>query len=252
MFCGKCGAPMPDGSGFCPACGAAVPAGAESSGGASRVDDLAGQTALPEGIVMDETGVLHWEYVQNMWTNPVHLYLLLKIFFIVGTCVLAIICTMGGIFGDFSISDMVFACAFIYGICLVLCLLGVAFVNLLHGGRNYYEFVMGAEGVMHIANRKSFAKVERLMDVCAVIGTLTGDDNMVGASMAGRNNTYAMKFADVKKIREHRQNDYIEIYENLFNYNHIYSYPHQYDFVLNYIRAHCVLSPIPPRCNTSS
>ena len=146
MFCGKCGAPMPDGSGFCPACGAAVPAGAESSGGASRVDDLAGQTALPEGIVMDETGVLHWEYVQNMWTNPVHLYLLLKIFFIVGTCVLAIICTMGGIFGDFSISDMVFACAFIYGICLVLCLLGVAFVNLLHGGRNYYEFVMGAEG----------------------------------------------------------------------------------------------------------
>ena len=42
--------------------------------GMSKGDDL------PEGISMDETGVLEWEYVQNMWANPVHLYLLLKIY----------------------------------------------------------------------------------------------------------------------------------------------------------------------------
>ena len=31
--------------------------------GMSKGDDL------PEGISMDETGVLEWEYVQNMWAN---------------------------------------------------------------------------------------------------------------------------------------------------------------------------------------
>lgn len=244
MFCTNCGKALGDGAQYCSACGAAVqgavPVEAESPGGAGCGNDRAGLSALPEGIVMDETGVLHWEYVQNMWKNPVHLYLLLKIFFVVATCVLVIISVMGALVGSFQLKDIVFACALIYGTCLVLCLLGVAFVNLFHGGRNYYEFVMGAEGVMHIANRKNFAKVERLMDAGAVIGTLTGDANMVGASMAGRNNTYAMKFAEVKEIHEHRQNDYIELYESLFSYNHIYAYPHQYDFVLNYIKARCL------------
>lgn len=92
---------------------------------------------------------------------------------------------------------------------------------------------------MHIANRKTFKKIERLMDAGAVIGAVTGDANMVGASLAGRSNTYAMKFDDVKKINEHRRNDYIEIYGGLFNYNHIYVYPHQYEFVLGYIKARC-------------
>ena len=57
--------------------------------------------------------------------------------------------------------------------------------------------------------------------------------------LAGRSNTYAMRFDDVKKINEHRRNDYIEIYGGLFNYNHIYVYPHQYEFVLGYIKARC-------------
>ena len=48
-----------------------------------------------------------------------------------------------------------------------------------------------------------------------------------------------MRFDDVKKINEHRRNDYIEIYGGLFNYNHIYVYPHQYEFVLGYIKARC-------------
>ena len=201
--------------------------------GMSKGDDL------PEGISVDETGVLEWEYVQNMWANPVHLYLLLKILMIVDTCILVLICIIGAVVADIEPGDMLFACGLIYGISLVLCLLGVAFVNLLHGGKNYYEFAMGAEGVMHVANRKTFDRVAKLMDAAAVIGTATGDANMVGASMAGRSNTCTMKFDEVKKINEHRKNDYIEIYSGLFNYNHIYAYPHQYEFVLGYIRAHC-------------
>lgn len=155
------------------------------------------------------------------------------------TCVLAFIGIIGVLVADFTFWDVLFACALIYGTSFVLCLLGVALVNLYHGGKNYYEFVMGEEGVMHIANRKTFQKIERLMDAGAVIGTVTGDANMVGASLTGRSNTYAMKFSEVKKIYEHRANDYIEIYGELFNYNHIYAYPHQYDFVLGYIKAHC-------------
>lgn len=223
MFCTNCGQELSPGASFCPECGTAV----------------ASQAGLPEGIVSDETGVLQWEYEQNMWTNPVHLYLLLKLFFIVSTCVLAFIGIIGVLVADFTFGDVLFACALIYGTSFVLCLLGVAFVNLYHGGKNYYEFVMGEEGVMHIANRKTFQKIERLMDAGAVIGTVTGDANMVGASLTGRSNTYAMKFSEVKKIYEHRANDYIEIYGGLFNYNHIYAYPHQYDFVLGYIKAHC-------------
>lgn len=229
MFCANCGQELPAGASFCPSCGMAA-----GQGGRVSVTQ-----ELPEGIIIDESGILQWEYVQNMWTNPVHMYLLLKIFFIVATCVMGIICLMGGVFGDLDMRDMVFACGLIYGTCLLLCLLGVLAVNLLHGGKNYYEFVMGEEGVMHIANRKHSERLEKLMDVAFLVGVATEDPNMVGASMAGRNNAYAMKFSDVKKINEHRSNDYIEIYESMFSYNHIYAYPHQYDFVLNYIRVHC-------------
>ena len=224
MYCVNCGQELAEGASVCPGCGMVA---------------ATWQGDLPEGIYRDKEGLMQWEYELNMWKNPVHLYMLVKTAFIADAFVMAIFCMIVGLSADMGLEDILSACAYICGGSLVLCLLGTLVVNIFLGGRIYQEFIMGEDGFMTVTSRKTYKRLGRFMQTGAVAGTLAWDANMVRASMDGRCNTFAVKFSELKKINEHRKNDCIEVYGDLSNYNQIYAYPHQYDFVLGYIKAHC-------------
>lgn len=242
MFCPNCGNQIPDGSKFCGACGAPL---GEEPDGTERV--LTQDPSLPEGIFRDDSGTYHWVYHLDMLRNPVLLLVLLKIMlYICGGIGLAIFLLTWLNHNTFAEAAKGFAIVFfgIGGFLALITCFSYWIVIKMHGGSYMVEHLMTEDRIEHLQTQEEREQSRKLEAFVFVLGMLSDDPGAMGLAM-GAQEEMTSRYADVKKIAAARKHDLIKV-NNVLQHNHIYAYPHQYEFVWSYLTEHCPGAKIKP------
>jgi len=220
MYCKNCGAKIEDDAVFCPSCGAKLNAPAQAKPSAN----------LPEGISQDDEGYYHWVYIESMWQNPTALFIILKIFLFVMLFLMVIIMISSG---DFASTFLMFLA--LYAVLAVISVIAYAIVALMHKGQNIVLHTMTPDYVMYEQTEDEEKLSKNIAMTVAILNALASKRN--GAAFAAAQTSLVSNYSDVKKIIATKGN--IIKVNNVLQHNMIYAYPHQYDFVFNYIVDHC-------------
>ena len=151
----------------------------------------------------------------------------------------AIVILIAGVAGGFKMKNLLMLGGGLALGAIVLSLIGYAIFAAISGGKYNMLFHMDDDCVVHVQMPKEAERGDAISDVAGVVGVLTGNLTLMGTSMAqyGRH-TMTSTFANVKSITQDRAHDLIKIRAGV-EFNQIYAYPAQYDFVLSYIANHC-------------
>lgn len=241
MFCPNCGTQLPDGSRFCTGCGTALHT-SESAGTQSSAEEsvLQQDPSLPEGIFRDDQGAYHWVYHLDMKKNPVPLFMLFKIVF--GSCAFTgVFVSPVALLNGSALSEALTAFAItVFGIGGALLLLTwIVWCILLpiHGSQYSVEHLMSEDRVEHLQTQEEQVQSSRMKKVVFVLALLSDDPSSVGMAVGAQEHLIS-SYRDVRKITAEPRHDLIKVV-NLLQHNHIYAYPHQYEFVWSYLTSHC-------------
>ena len=233
MFCPNCGNQIPDNAQFCPDCGAAAeqpPAEAALTQGPD----------LPEGIFRDESGAYHWVYHLNMKKNPVLLIILIKL----EACIcggMAVIIFFATLLNHNTLAESLkgfFIVLFgIGGFLVLITYISWMMVMKINGYNYTVEHLMTEERVDHLQTHEAREKSQKMKLAIFILGMLSDDPSSMGLAMGGQEEM-SSDFAGVKKIIAARRHDLIKL-NSVLQQNHIYAYPHQYEFVWSHITSHC-------------
>ena len=184
----------------------------------------------------DENGIYRWRHSVNLYRNPGILWLLCKVFGgIFAGCML-----FGLFLADFKVSlagVMWASIGFVVMIAIVT--LSYYVYALIQGGRYTWDFEMDEKGVNAVQAPNEAKRNKALGLVVAAMGVATGNATQmgVGATVASRNGMYS-EFESVGTIKADRRHNTIHIRNGLFH-NQIFASDGDFDFVLEYIVAHC-------------
>ena len=196
-----------------------------------------GAQLLPgSSIVLDKDGKYHWYYEVNMFRNTAILGTVLKIF--------------GGIILVMWLLDLIFSgfediwavtkvMLLIFAGFVVLSLLGYAVVAGMYGGKYCVLFEMDDKGVSHAQLPKQFKKAQVMGFLTAMAG---GTPTAAGAGIlaASRNSLYTA-FEKVRSIKPLPRQHLIKVNAPMSK-NQVYVEDQDYQFVLDFIRSHCLQS----------
>lgn len=198
------------------------------------------ENSLPQGVTIDDHGMMRWVYEMNMWKNPTVLITIGKVLLIASLApsILMFFLTsfedglMAGISVFFQIEVI------IIGIILGLLIIAYPLVSVINGGKYCVVFEMNAHGINHIQIQKQFKKNQVLAMITTVAGALSGSPQTAGAGLmaASRQHLYS-PFSSTKKLVLKPKRHVIYINE-ILKHNQIYANDAQYDFVANYIKEH--------------
>lgn len=196
--------------------------------------------SLPEGIFRDSNGAFHWQYELNMITNPVILFLIIKLFF--GVCFgvgLMMALMMIIVDGDFedAIKTLLIVTFGIGGLMVVIGVIAYFIIVAIKGGKYTVVHTMDETSVQHLQTPAEKDQSKKMRTLLFVMGMLSDSPSAVGLSMGARDEMES-EYKDVKKVIASRRQDLIKV-NNVLQHNHIYAYPHQYEFVFNFIASHC-------------
>ena len=196
--------------------------------------------SLPEGIFRDSNGAFHWQYELNMITNPVILFLIIKLFF--GVCFgvgLMMALMMIIVDGDFedAMKTLLIVTFGIGGLMVVIGVIAYFIIVAIKGGKYTVVHTMDETSVQHLQTPAEKDQSKKMRTLLFVMGMLSDSPSAVGLSMGARDEMES-EYKDVKKVIASRRQDLIKV-NNVLQHNHIYAYPHQYEFVFNFIASHC-------------
>lgn len=196
--------------------------------------------SLPEGIFRDSNGAFHWQYELNMITNPVILFLIIKLFF--GVCFgvgLMMALMMIIVDGDFedAMKTLLIVTFGIGGLMVVIGVIAYFIIVAIKGGKYTVVHTMDETSVQHLQTPAEKDQSKKMRTLLFVMGMLSDSPSAVGLSMGARDEMES-EYKDVKKVIASRSQDLIKV-NNVLQHNHIYAYPHQYEFVFNFIASHC-------------
>lgn len=196
-------------------------------------------------ITRDEKGVYRWVYEFNLLTNPTILLTVAKIFLgiLVGIGVFMLILLIPDLVHGYSdAGDVIDTLQFIGILALImmgLTIVGYLVYALTMGGKYCVMFTMDERGVEHKQLPKQVKKAQAIGALNVLAGLATGKPGQVGLGMltASRDSS-SSDFSVVRSIRGSRMLRVIKVNEPLMK-NQVYVDPEDYDFVFNYIVAHC-------------
>ena len=217
MYCPNCGKQLPDNSRFCDNCGSMLN---------SRIPS---NTSLPDGIFLCDDGKYRWVYEINLWKNNVIVGSLIKVMLFV---IFIIIVPVLLITGTDFISILMLIPAFLLGAAL-LTFIGYAINAMMNGGKYCAVFTMDEEKIIHAQSKKQVDK-GRIM---AILSTVAFNDAATGLSLLA-SEKFVTSYKDVKNIKSEPAKNLIRVNESLIK-NQIYVYPHQFNFVYDYIVSRC-------------
>ena len=97
---------------------------------------------------------------------------------------------------------------------------------------------MDDKGIHHIQMKAQIKKVEAISILTRLAGAMAGRPGVVGTGMlAGARTSMYTSFADVRSVESCPGRNLIKVNE-LLNKNQVYAEDEDFDFVLNFIRAH--------------
>ena len=259
-YCLKCGNELPDEALFCSKCGANQPAAEESAQPAvpapspqpalpvqaepdnPRREKIAGADSsdpyVSKNVLLCTDGKYRWVYEMNLFKDLWVFWTILKIF---GGIILAgmVIFLIVELFGDHNYADVLKMGGIMAGIFLGLSILGYLLYAAMMGGKYCVIFTMDEKGVLHEQQAKQAKKAPLIGDLLVLAGAVTGNLTTVGIGMThGNRNAMYTAFSGTKKLTGIRRKNTIVLREGLSN-NRVWCEDADFDFVWNYIKAHC-------------
>ncbi len=196
-------------------------------------------------IVVDEDGVYHWVYEFNLFTNPTILLTVIKIFLgiivalIVFGIVLLIPDLVQGYAGAEDVAGMFLSGGGMAFLFIVLTIIGYVIYALMNGGKYCVVFTMDDEGVTHKQLPKQYKKAQVISALNVFAGAASGNLSQMGMGiLTATHDTTSSSFASVRSVKGSRALRVIKVNEPLAK-NQVYVEPGDYDFVYDYIVAHC-------------
>jgi hypothetical protein len=196
---------------------------------------------VSKNITFDSDGVYRWAYELNLYKNPTILFLIWKIFggillalwlFMVVLEVIDDNLSLDNLF-ELTVGLLLFSLGF-----GLICLLGYLLYALIMGGKYCVLFEMDDKGIHHIQMKAQIKKVEAISILTRLAGAMAGRPGVVGTGMlAGARTSMYTSFADVRSVESCPGRNLIKVNE-LLNKNQVYAEDEDFDFVLNFIRAH--------------
>lgn len=242
MFCPNCGVQIPEGSKFCNRCGAAIGGAAPDTAQAEAQDGprLIQDPSLPEGIFRDEQGAYHWIYRMHMLKNPTVPIMFTKAFGGIMGGVVLIMSLVHLFNGDpeYIPGTFLVFLAITGGFILLFMIIWLCMAAA-RGGWYIVEHMMDERKVVYLSTLEDKKKTRGWAIVGFFLAMASDDMTMAGNSVAlAASERFDSTYTDVKSIQAVRRRDLIKV-NNVLQRNTIYAYPHQYEFVWNYITSHC-------------
>ena len=237
-FCVHCGAELKAEAAFCPGCG--LPIAGPQAGAQPHLFPDSASLGLPEGIYRDADGAYHWFYRMNMRKNYTVPIAFFKVMGLVGGLLGALMCIihLANDDVDYIPTTLLLILACFGGLCLLFVIVWLCMAAA-RGGWYIVEHMMNERKVVYLSTPEEARKMRQVGALNFVLGAATGDLTALGlGSGEWAGERFDSDYADVKSIQAVRRRDLIKV-NNLLQRNTIYAAPHQFDFVYNYIVAHC-------------
>ena len=193
-------------------------------------------------VQLYEDGKYHWLYDLHMLKNPAVLFDLYWVLGITIGIFLILMLMIQACSGNFSPED--FGITFkitgvTAGIMFVLGILGYLLYAAVSGWIYTAHFILDEKGVEHIQSPRSQKVAKRIGVLTVLAGLFARRPGVVGTGMIAASNTsMGSDFLHVKKVKAIRWMDTIKVNET-FSKNRVYVNKEDFDFVYDFIKAHC-------------
>lgn len=228
MYCGKCGAKLPENASFCGACGA--------QNGAPSLPDT---QAFGSRIALGPDGVYRWVYEMSLFKNLTFYFLIWKIFFFIILGIFAFVTIVDAISrgAENLVANLPFFGYFIIGMTVVTAL-GYLIYAAIMGGKYTVEFEMDENGVIHRQTDSQAKKAKAIGTAAAIGGIASGRLSTVGAGIGAQRTSMYSAFSKVRKVKAYPKKGLIKV-NAPFRYNQVYTAKEDFAFVHGYIVSHC-------------
>ena len=249
MFCGQCGARIGDEATYCDGCASGrvdliLQKGLQDKAQSISTTDepvrVEKEGTVGLKIIEDEGGGMRWLYPYSFWKNPAILITTWKVLMLSLSfpAVLAFSLYLeNGIAEAAKISLMIMG----IGAVALTGLLAIAYalVGWSYGGKYYVLFKMDEKGVHHIQLKSQYDKAAAMGFLTALVGLASRNFAVAGAGLmsAVRQSLYT-DFSKVRSIKVREKRNVIYVNETLSR-NQVYAEDEDFDFVRDYIIAHC-------------
>ena len=192
-------------------------------------------------ITMCPDGKYRWVYELNLYKSTVIIKELGRALAIAVVIVLAILFIINIMDNDLmeTLQFVAEAACILFGILLVLCIIGYLIFAFIVSGKYCVVFEMDENGINHKQHDKHVKKVQLLGAITAITGAAGGSLGTAGTGVlaAARTSMYS-GFDDVKELEILPKDHLIRLNETL-NRNQVYAEEEDFAFVANYIKARC-------------
>lgn len=192
-------------------------------------------------VTMCPDGKYRWVYELNLYKSTAIIKELGRALGIAVVIVLAILFVIGIMDNDLmeALRFVAEAACILFGIMLVLCIIGYFIFAFIVGGKYCVVFEMDENGINHKQHDKHVKKSELIGAITALAGLAGGNLTTVGTGVlaAARTSMYT-GFDDVKELEILPKEHLIRVNETLSR-NQVYAEDEDFEFVANYIKARC-------------
>lgn len=202
---------------------------------------MADNTYKSKNITMCYDGKYRWVYELDMYKSPVIIKEVWRAMLVAGVIVLAILFAINIMDGDLmeTLQFVAQAAAILFGIFLVLSIIGYLVFAYIIGGKYCVVFEMDEEGINHKQHDKHVKKSELAGAITVLAGLAGGNLSTVGTGILAASRTSMLtSFDDVKELEILPKEHLICLNETLSR-NQVYAEDEDFAFVANYIKSHC-------------
>ena len=202
---------------------------------------MADNTYKSKNITMCYDGKYRWVYELDMYKSPVIIKEVWRAMLVAGVIVLAILFAINIMDGDLmeTLQFVAQAAAILFGIFLVLSIIGYLVFAYIIGGKYCVVFEMDEEGINHKQHDKHVKKSELAGAITVLAGLAGGNLSTVGTGILAASRTSMLtSFDDVKELEILPKEHLIRLNETLSR-NQVYAEDEDFAFVADFIRARC-------------
>ena len=194
-----------------------------------------------KNITMCSDGKYRWVYELDLYTTTAIIKEVWRVLLISLVIVLALMLIFSIIEGDLTegLSFIGEMAAILFGIFLVLSVVGYLVFAFIIGGKYCALFEMSEEGINNAAQEKHVKKAELIGLITAIAGIAGGRPGVVGTGILGATRTSMYtSFDEVKELEILPKEHLIRLNETLSR-NQVYAEDEDFAFVASYIKARC-------------
>ncbi|SFE23800.1 hypothetical protein [Succiniclasticum ruminis] len=202
---------------------------------------MADNTYKSKNITMCYDGKYRWVYELDMYKSPVIIKEVWRAMLVAGVIVLAILFAINIMDGDLmeTLQFVAQAAAILFGIFLVLSIIGYLVFAYIIGGKYCVVFEMDEEGINHKQHDKHVKKSELAGAITVLAGLAGGNLSTVGTGILAASRTSMLTYFDDVKELEILPKEHLICLNETLSRNQVYAEDEDFAFVANYIKSHC-------------